>query len=112
MSITNSRMTVGSLLATVQTTAETVTSTMQAVNAAVGMANKFVSDAAHRQKIRSTLDLAIFEDTLHQQKAAELAEIQLQSIQWMSQSAEHKTQYELAFTRLAKVLDPESTYTK
>lgn len=104
MSIANSRMTFASILGAVQTTANTATNTLQAVNQGVGMLNKFVSDASHRQDVRSTLDNAIFEKTLHQEKAQELAESRLQQLQYAAQSKEHATQYQSAFDELATLL--------
>ena len=106
MSAANSRMTFGAVLATVQTTANTLTNTVSAINSAVGMANKFVTDAADRQVIRSKLDTAIFEKTLHQEKAQELAISRLTQKQFMAQSADHEQMYQSAFEELSSILAP------
>lgn len=107
MTVANSRMTFGAVLATVQTTANTVTNTLQAANSAVGMLNKFVSDAAQRQDVRSKLDNAIFEKTLHQEKAQELTASRLQVLEFCKQSADHATHYQAAYDELAELLKPQ-----
>lgn len=86
----NSRVTFAAILGTVQTTANTISNTLQAANAGVGMLNKLVSDAAHRQDVRSKLDSAIFEKTLHQEKAQELTDSRLRVLEYTKQSAEHQ----------------------
>lgn len=104
MSAANSRMTIASVLAAVQTTANTATGALNAVNSAVGMANKFVTDAAHRQDVRSKLDNAIFEKTLHQEKAQELAQSRMQMEEFAKQSAAHQQHYQQAYDELASIL--------
>ena len=104
MSAANSRMTIASVLAAVQTTANTATGALNAVNSAVGMANKFVTDAAHRQDVRSKLDNAIFTKTLHQEKAQELAASRLAIEDFAKQSKEHAAQYQSAYDELAEFL--------
>ena len=104
MSVANSRMTFGSILAAVQTTANTATSAVTAINSAVGMANKFVTDAALRQNVRSKLDNAIFERTFHQQKAQELAESRIQMESYIKQSETHAKHYQQAYNELASLM--------
>lgn len=106
MTAANSRMTFGAVLATVQTTANTLTNTVSAVNSAVGMVNKFVTDAADRQAVRSKLDTAIFEKTLHQEKAQELAISRLTQKEFMKQSADHAEMYQAAYEELGLILTP------
>lgn len=104
MSAANSRMTLASVLAAVQTTANTATGALNAVNSAVGMANKFVTDAAQRQEVRSKLDMAIFERTLHQEKAQELATSRLAMEDFAKQSTAHAQAYQQAYDELASIL--------
>lgn len=104
MTIANSRMTFGSILGAVQTSAVTITSTLDAANNAVGMLNRYVSDAAKRQDVRSKLDNAIFEKTLHQEKAQELAESRLAVLQYTKTSKDHEQHYQSAYDELATLL--------
>lgn len=102
----NSRMTLAAILGTVQTTAHTITSTLDAANKGVGMLNKLVSDASSRQNVRSELDNHIFQATLHQEKAQELTESRRRVDDYINQSARHKELYSAAFDELATVLNP------
>lgn len=104
MSAANSRMTLASVLAAVQTTANTATGALNAVNSAVGMANKYVTDAAQRQEVRSKLDMAIFERTLHQEKAQELAQSRINMENFAKQSAAHAAMYQQAYDELAAII--------
>lgn len=104
MQAANTRMTIVAILGTVQTTAATLTSTLDAAQSAVGMLNKTVTDAANRQKIRSTLDMAIFEKTLHQEKAQQLAQSRLDMQAFMATSQDHQVQYDAAFAELGPLL--------
>lgn len=107
MSTANTRLTFGAILASVQTTANTFTNTLQAANAGVGMLNKFVADAAEKQAVRSTLDNAIFAKTLHQEKAQELTQSRLQVKEFCKQSKDHADFYESAYNELAEILQPK-----
>lgn len=104
MATANTRLTFGAILGTVQTTANTVSNTLDAANKGVGMLNKLVSDAAARQDTRSKLDSAIFSATLHQEKAKELAESRRSIDEYIAQSARHKELYESAYNELADIL--------
>lgn len=106
MSTANSRMTLAAILGTVRTSALTVTSTLDAVNKSAGMLNKAVSDAANRQEVRSKLDNAIFEKTLHQEKAQELTESRRRVEEYVKRSPRHAQLYQEAYDELATILKP------
>lgn len=103
-SIATSRATVGSIFGAVTQAATTVSSTFDAANKAVGMLNTTITDAAERQQIRSKLDMAIFEKTLHQDKAKELAESRVELKKYMSTSTDHAECYQKAFEELEEFL--------
>ena len=102
----SSRKALGAIMGTVTTTANTVTSTIDAANKGVGMLNKMVSDAADRQQTRSVLDNHIYTATLHQEKAKELTESRLEVKKFMSQSDDHADMYQTSFQELASILNP------
>lgn len=104
MATANSRMTLGSILGAIQTTANTVTASLNAVNEGVGMVNKTVSNAAQRQEVRSKLDSAIFEKTLHQEKAMELTESRMVIRDYRKKSDDHSSMYETAYSELHELL--------
>ena len=58
--MSNARLTISALFATVQASASTITNTVDAINKGVNMVNKTVSDAAEKQAIRSEADTLIF----------------------------------------------------
>lgn len=103
MSVANSRMTIGSILAAVQTTANTVTSTLDAANQGIGMLNRYVATAAAKQKIREEEDLVIFELTYQEEKARELAESRRSIREFRNQSTDHQVMYDAAYEELAKL---------
>lgn len=102
----NARVTLAAVLGTVQTTAHTITSTLDAANKSVGMLNKLVSDAAQRQDVRSKLDMAIFTATVHQEKAKELTESRIDVDTYIAKSERHASLYQSAYDELAAILRP------
>ena len=105
----NARATLAAVLGTIQTTAHTVTSTLDAANKSVGMLNKLVTDAAKRQDVRSKLDMAIFTATVHQEKAQELTESRINVDNYVAKSPRHKELYQSAYNELAAILTPATT---
>lgn len=103
----SSRQALGAIMGTVTTTAQTVTSTIDAANKGVGMLNKMVSDAAERQQTRSVLDNHIYTATLHQEKAKELTESRRTVDEYIKQSPRHAELYSSAFNELASILNPQ-----
>lgn len=52
----NTRFTVGAVLTMVSESAATITNTAATINTAVGMANRFVTNAADAQRVRYAMD--------------------------------------------------------
>ncbi len=104
MTVASTRMTFGTILGAIQTSAKTITSTLDAANAGVGMINKFVSDAAENQQVRSKIDNQIFKSTLLKTKAMELAEASLQADAYSLISDQHKLRYEESLRELNEAL--------
>lgn len=101
------RMTLGSVLSTVQTTANTVTNVLGAANSSVGMLNRFITDASEKQNVRSKLDMAIFKEQLTRDKAQEESESELRVIDYCKQSSNHADSYQKSYDRLAAILAAE-----
>lgn len=104
MSVANTRMTIGAVLATVATTANTVTSTFDAVNKAIGMGNTAVSAAASRQKLRVAIDEHTYKTTLIREKAQEETEAKLKVVEFCAQSADHAELFKSSFDELMAVI--------
>ena len=100
------RLTLGSVLNTVNTTATTVTSTLDAASKAVGMLNAYVENAASHQKARIAIDNEDFIESLVREKAQERTESTLRVQKYISQSPEHAKAYQEAYETYSKLLRP------
>lgn len=102
--MSTARLTLGNILGAISTTANTVTSTLGAVNAGVDMINRSVDQAAKKQQLEQKLDLYLHQQTLVQEKAKELAESRVKVEDWMSKSNSHSEKFQLAYTELSALL--------
>lgn len=100
------RLTLGSILSTVNTTATTVTSTVDAAGKAVGMLNAYVENAASHQKARIAVDNEDFIENLIREKAQERTESTLRVQKYINQSQEHAKAYQEAYETYSKLLRP------
>lgn len=104
MTVANSRMTLGSVLAAVQTSANTISNTLNAANSAIGMVNTFVESAASNQKLRAKADSLNFKHRLIEEKAMETTEARIQIDSYCKQSAAHKQHFQSAFDELTEFM--------
>lgn len=102
----STRLTIGALLNTVSTTANTVTNTLDVVNKSVGMLTAFVDNASENQKSRIAADRKIFLRSLINEKSTEVAHMNLKAEVFMRQSADHKAHFESAYKMFEELLDP------
>ena len=100
------RLTLGSILSTVNTTATTVTSTLDAASKAVGMLNAYVENAAQHQKARIAIDNEDFIESLIREKSQERTESTLRVQKYINQSQEHAKAYQEAYETYSKLLRP------
>lgn len=107
MSVANSRMTLGSVLAAVQTSANTVSNTLNAANSAIGMVNTFVESAASNQKLRAKADSLNFKHRLIEEKAMETTLARLEINTFVAQSAAHKDLYQSAHDELVAFMSAD-----
>lgn len=105
MTIANSRMTLGAILGSVATAADTVTSTFDALNKGIGMGNRLISDAAYRQSLRSVVDQHTFKTTLIREKAQEETLAKLKVLEFINKSADNAKFYEESFNELDALLN-------
>ena len=104
--MSTARLTLGSVLSTVNTTATTVTSTLDAAGKAVGMLNAYVENAAQHQKARIAVDNEDFIESLIREKSQERTESTLRVQKYISQSQEHAKAYQEAYETYSKLLRP------
>jgi hypothetical protein len=104
MTVANSRMTLGSVLAAVQTSANTISNTLNAANSAIGMVNTFVESAASNQKLRAKADSLNFKHRLIEEKAMETTEARIAIDTYCAQSPTHKQHYQSAYDELSSFM--------
>lgn len=102
--MSTSRITFGAVLSTIQSSANTVTNSLDAVNTAIGMATAFVTSAADNQRIRTIADKETFIEDLIREKAFEQSASSLKVTKFMAQSAEHAEFYTSAYNKYATLL--------
>ncbi|ALA45470.1 hypothetical protein ADP65_00001 [Achromobacter phage phiAxp-3] len=90
MSTSTARLTIGSLLGTVNTAAITVSSTLDAAGAAVGMLNSAVSKAAKEQAIRHKVDVNEFKSRLIMEVSMARAQRERQVVEFCKDSVNEK----------------------
>jgi hypothetical protein len=96
--------TVGSLYGMVGTTANTVTSTLDAVADTINMAGAFVTKAAAEQRKRHAVDALEFDNRLADEHGREIAARAIETVKFRSQSADHNAFYEEAHKRVLATL--------
>lgn len=104
--MSSSRLTFSAMLSTVQTTANTVTATLEAANQAVGMLTAYVGEASANQKLRQVADREVFLENLITEKSEERALSRLKVEKFIAQSAKHHQHYEEAYETFSKLLRP------
>ena len=100
----SSRITFGAMLNTVQSTANTLTATLDAANTSVGMLTSFVTAAADNQRIRQIADKETFLEELIQEKAVETTKSAIKVEKFIAQSVEHKKHFGSAYETFTKLL--------
>lgn len=98
------RLALSSILGTVQTTAATATNLIGAANDGVGMLNKFVSDAAHQQRIDSTVEMHSYKAKAVERMAKETTERAVDIKSFCSTSDFHKDTFVAAHSEYSELL--------
>ena len=98
------RMSIGSVFGAIGQTATTLTTSLEAVNAGIGMANQAIQSMATQQRVRAELDDGAFEEIVLNEKAQELAEATIVSAKFRNQSEAHAAAFDAAHEKLAAVL--------
>lgn len=97
------RMTAGTLLGTVNEAATTVADTFGTATKAVGMLNRYVTDMADKQTIRSKLEMHEFTTKLVEEKAMEET-IRKKNIQEFCKDKDNAALYSASYDRLLEIL--------
>ena len=97
------RLTLGTVLGTVVSAAETVTGALNAVSKTVGMANAYVEKAAREQQGRYLNDAALFSTQLANEGTMAEAEMNMEVIKFCAKSALHAKMFEQSYDKYAKL---------
>ncbi|MFP3645156.1 hypothetical protein [Paraburkholderia sp. SIMBA_054] len=98
------RMTIGTVFDTVSNAAVAASTVLGSGIKAVNMLDKYVSDAAEKQEIRSLVDMESFETRLQEEVAMEDTQRHIKLKEFMDKSPEHQRLYQSNFDRIAAVL--------
>jgi hypothetical protein len=99
------RMSLGSVFGAIGQTAQTLTGTLGAINAGVGMANKAIENMAAQQDDRIKADNKMFKITLANEKSQELAESTMEAAKFRNKSEAHAQAYDQAYALIAAALE-------
>lgn len=109
--MSTTRLSFGAVLGTVQSAATTLTTTLDTVSVAVGMATSFVSQAADNQRLRQIADKEDFVENLIMEKSEQRATAHLKAEKFISKSADHAKHYGEAYKTFTGLLRPEAEKT-
>lgn len=99
------RLTLGSVLGTINSAATSVSSVFDTTTKAINMANKYVSDAADKQRIRSIVDMHDFTEKLSEEKAMEETLRKKTILEFTSQSKDNEELFNSAYNRIKDLIE-------
>lgn len=101
------RLTLGTVFGTVASTAATVTGLLDSVNAAAGMANDFVANAAEAQRKNIKADNAVLKKVIIERISMEQMERRIEINKATSKSALHADLYQEAYNEFKDLFAEE-----
>ena len=104
MATASTRLTVGTVLATIGVAANSITTVLTTVTKGVSMVDNVVNDALEKQSARSIVDMAGFESALAEEKAQEMTERQLNVLSFCGQSAQHQELFATNYDKINALL--------
>ena len=99
----NSRVTIGAVLGAVETTATTLTNTLNALNMGVNMINATVKEASQNQQDQQKIDRKTFRLNLLRESAQSEVEANLKVIDFCNTSPKHQELYESSYNEFAEL---------
>jgi hypothetical protein len=96
------RATVGSVLGTVTTAAQSVSSVFDAVSGGIGMANTYVQNAAEKQATQIDYEMADFEAHVHSTVAIERTRNNREIARFLDEDPANRDEFETIFSDLAE----------
>jgi hypothetical protein len=93
--------TVGSVLGTVTTAAQSISSVFDAVSGGIGMANTYVQNAAERQATQIDYEMADFEAHVHSTVAVERTRNNREIARFLDEDPANREEFEAIYEDLA-----------
>lgn len=102
--MSTTRSTYGSLLGTITTAANAVTSTLSTIDTSIGMAATAIEDAARRQAARSKLDAHSYKRQIATEKAQELEVLDQSILDWLDGDEARTNRFNATYAELLAAL--------
>lgn len=101
----NARITLGSLFGAINSAATSVSSVFDTTTKGINMANKYVSDAAEKQHIRSVVDMHDYAERLAEEKAMEETLRKKEIIEFTKVSDENHQLFNESYNRIKSLIE-------
>lgn len=102
--MSTARLTIKSLLGTINTTATTVTNVVSVVNDSVGMVNAYVSSESQKQRVTLKANSLTFKRKLQETIALEEMNRRVEITQATNKSPEHLAYFQSAYAEIEEAL--------
>lgn len=99
------RIAIGAVFGTINEAATSVSSLFGTATKSINMLNRFVSDAAEKQVLRSIVDTHAFKKSLIEEKTMETAMRKLEVKSFCSQSQHHAELYQATYDEFAALFE-------
>lgn len=99
----NSRVTLGAIFGAIQTSAHTLTNTLEAANKGIGMINRSVDSASLKQEARLTIENEDYVSDLIEQSSLNRTESQIRIMEFCADEKKAKL-YQQNYDRLSALL--------
>lgn len=104
----STRLTLGSILGTVNTTANVVTSAVDVIGAGISMVTRYANDAATEQEKRSLINMAKLDEHLIREAAQTESLADLEIANFRAKSQKHDELYTANYNKFSEVLRPKT----
>lgn len=105
--MTTARLTLGAVLGTVGSTANTITGVLDSINAGASMLNDYVSNAAETQRLNIKADTKVLKKTIIERISLEQMERRINIEKTCSKSERHAQLYQEAYNEFKDLFTEE-----
>lgn len=108
MAASSTRLTLGSILGTVNTTANVITSAVDVLGAGISMVTRYANDAATEQEKRSIINMGKLDEHLIREAAQSESLADLDIANFRAKSQKHDELYISNYEKFSNLLRPKS----